>query len=388
MARLDRLMTAKVIAQLGATIGRQFSYSLLQAVAQLNERTLQEEVHRLVEAEIVYQRGVPPQSTYVFKHALIQDSAYQSLLKSTRQHYHQRIAQVLEERFPETTQTQPELLAHHYTEAGLIEQAIGYWQKAGQCAIERSAHVEAISHLRQGLALLQMLPETLERTQREVDMHIALGASLLAVQGFAAREVGETYTYARHLCQYLEDPQRLFPVLRGLWQYYHVHAEYQTAQTLGEQLLALAQHIQDFAMLVAAHRALGATLFQLGAAADALTHFRQSIALYNLQQHHVYAFQHGEDSGVICHIYAAWVLWYLGYPDQGLARSQEAVTLSQQSAHPFSLGLVLSFTAYVHQFRREEHFTQEHAEATISLAMEQEFPHSIEFSGSPLAFRG
>src|SRR5262249_50103059 len=147
MARLDRLMTGKVIAQLGATMGRQFSYALLQAVSQLNERTLHEELHRLVEAELVYQRGVPPQATYIFKHALIQDAAYESLLKSTRQQYHQRIAQVLEEQFSETAEAQPELLAHHYTEANLNEQAVSYWYQAGQSAVQRSAHVEAIAHL-------------------------------------------------------------------------------------------------------------------------------------------------------------------------------------------------------------------------------------------------
>src|SRR5205823_9475939 len=163
MARLDRLMTGKVIAQLGATLGRQFSYALLQAVAQLNDRALQEELHRLVEAEIVYQRGVPPQSTYVFKHALIQDAAYESLLKSTRQHYHQRIAQVLESQFPETAEAAPELLAYHYTEAGVTEQAVHYWHNAGQSAVQRSAHVEAISHLTKGLELLKTLPETPQR---------------------------------------------------------------------------------------------------------------------------------------------------------------------------------------------------------------------------------
>ncbi len=240
MARLDRLMTAKVIAQLGATIGRQFSYALLQAVAQLDEVVLQHELGRLVEAEIVYQRGVPPQATYAFKHALIQDAAAQSLLKSTRQHYHQRIAQVLEAQFPETAETQPELLAHHFTEAGLPEKAVHYWHKAGQRAIQRSAHVEAIAHLRQGLALLEMLPATPQRLQREVDLLIAMGASLLAVKDYAAREVGETYTYARQLCQHLEDPYQLFPVLRGLWNYYYVRVELQTARTLGEQLLDLA----------------------------------------------------------------------------------------------------------------------------------------------------
>src|SRR5256712_2979132 len=252
MSRLDRLMTGKVIAQLGATIGRQFSYALLQAVAQLNERTLQEELHRLVEAELLYQRGLPPQATYVFKHALIQDAAYQSLLKSTRQHYHQRIAQVLEEQFPETVEGQPELLAHHYTEAGLTEKAVHYWHHAGQKAIERSAHVEAIAHLRQGLALLQTLPETPQRLQRDVDMLILLGASLIATKGYTAPEVEQFYIRARQLCHHLEDPYQLFPMVRGLWNYYLVRAEYQTAHALGEQLLTLAQQSQDSAMRMAA----------------------------------------------------------------------------------------------------------------------------------------
>ena len=160
MARLDRLVSAKGIAQLAAVLGRQFAYALLHAVSQLDAMTLQRELGRLVEVEIVYQRGVPPQATYVFKHALIQDAAYESLLKSTRQHYHQRIAQVLEEQFSETAEVQPELLAHHYTEAGLLEQSVAYWYKAGQRAVERSAHREAMSHLHKGLEVLTALPDT------------------------------------------------------------------------------------------------------------------------------------------------------------------------------------------------------------------------------------
>jgi TOMM system kinase/cyclase fusion protein len=374
MARLDRLMTGKVIAQLGATIGRQFAYALLQAVAQLNDRTLHEELHRLVEAELLYQRGVPPQATYTFKHALIQDAAYESLLKSTRQQYHQRIAQVLEGQFPETVDPQPELLAHHYTEAGLIEQAVGYWQKAGQSAVQRSAHVEAIAHLRQGLTLLETLPETAERRQREVDLHITLGAALIATQGTGALEVGETYTRARQLCQHLETPHQLFPVLRGLWNYYLVRAELQTAQALGERLLTLAQQAQDPAMLVAAHAALGATLLYLGIAGTAHTHLAQGIALYDPQQHRASAFLYGLDHGVTCRRNDAWALWYLGYPDQGLTQSQAAVRLAQQIMHPFSLGFALVFAAMIHQFRREVRATQERAEATIRLATDQEFP--------------
>jgi hypothetical protein len=322
----------------------------------------------------VYQRGVPPQSTYMFKHALIQDAAYQSLLKSTRQQYHQRIAEVLEAQFPETAEAEPELLAHHYTEAGLTEKAVHYWHHAGQRASEGSAHMEAISHLTKGLALLQTFPETPERRQREVDIHISLGTSLLATKGSGAPEVEQTYLLAQHLCEHLEAPQQLFPVLRGLWNYYLVRAEYQTARALGEQLLTLAQQAQDTAMLTAAHRALGTTLMWLGAVALAHTHFTQGIALYDPPQHRTSAFLYGEDAGVICHIFAAWTLWHLGYPDQGLTRSQEAVMLAQQVVHPLSLSSALNGTAMFHQFRREGRAAQERSEALIRLATDQGFP--------------
>jgi predicted ATPase len=374
MTRLDRLVTAKAVVQYAAVIGRQFSYALLQAVSQLDDATLQRELARLVDAELVFQRGMPPQVTYIFKHALVADAAYQSLLKSTRQQYHQRIAQVLEANFPETAEAQPELLARHYTEAGHIEQAVSYWQKAGQSASERSAHVEAINHLRTGLALLQMLPETKKRTQREVDLLIGLGASLIATKGYAAPEVGETYTSARQLCEHLDNPHQLFPVLRGLWNYHLVRAEFQMAHALGEHLLTLAQQVQDSGMRIAAHRAVGTTVFDMGAVADALTHYTQGLALYDPQQHRTSAFLYGEDSGVVCHIFAAWALWSLGYPDQGLTRSQGAITLVQQSAHPFSLSFVLIVAAIFHQFRRERRAALECAEAAMSLAMEQGFP--------------
>jgi class 3 adenylate cyclase/predicted ATPase len=374
MARLDRLMTGKVIAQLGATIGRQFSYALLQAVSQLDEEMLQHELGRLVEAEIVYQRGVPPQATYIFKHALIQDAAYESLLKSTRQHYHQCIAHVLEEHFPETTVMQPELLAHHCTEAGLIEQAVGYWHKAGQRASERSAHVEGISHLTQGLELLETLPETAERLQRNVNMSIALGVSLSATKGYGAPEVEQTYIRARQLCGRLDDPHQRFSLLRGLWVYYHVCAELQTAHTLGEQLLDFAQQAHNPVMLVVARNALGATLFYLGAVAAAHTHFTQSIALYDPKQHRASTFLYGDDAGVVCRSFDAWALWYLGYPDQGRAQSHEAVTLAQHVAHPFSLSFVLSYAAVFHLFRHEVRAVQERAEAVMKIAQEHGFP--------------
>jgi predicted ATPase len=220
MARLDRLATVKALAQLGATLGREFSYELLQAVSPWDEGTVQRGLHQLVEAEFLYQQGVPLHATYRFKHALIQDTAYQSLLKSTRQQYHQRVAQVLEAQFPDIAETQPELVAHHYTEAGLGRQALPYWQQAGERATTRSAYVEAVGHLTAGLEVLAVLPDTPERTQQELGLQTALGSALMVTKGFAAPEVEHAYARARELCRQVGDTPELFTVLWGLWYFY------------------------------------------------------------------------------------------------------------------------------------------------------------------------
>ena len=375
MARLDRLVTAKAVAQYAAVIGRQFSYELLQAVSQVDEVILQHELGRLVEAEIVYHRGVPPQATYTFKHALIQDAAYQSLLRSTRQQYHQRIGQVLEEHFPETAEAQPELLAQHYTEAGLTEQAVHYWLRAGQQASKRSANLEAISHLTKGLEVLKTLPETPERIQQELKFHIALGAPLMATKGYAAAEVEQCYARAWELSQQVGESPELFPVLWGLWVFYETRAEYKTGRELGEQCLALARSIQDPALLLEAHSALGITLLWLGELALAQEHVEQGITLYNPQQHRFLATLYGFDPGVFCLSLAADVLWLLGYPNQALQRSHEALALTQELSHPLSLALALNFAAILHQFRQEGQAAQKRAEAAITLSIEQGFPY-------------
>jgi predicted ATPase len=213
MARLDRLATVREIAQIGATLGREFNYDLLEAVSSFNEEALQQGLRQLVEAELVFQSGVPPQARYLFKHALVQDTAYQSLLKSRRQQLHQQVAQVLVEQFVETVETQPELVAHHFTEAGLIAQSLPHWQKAGQRAIQRSAYVEAMSHLTKGLELLKTLPDTSERIQQELTLQITLSDAVLPVRGYASPEMGKTVTRAQELCQQLGETPQLFPVL-------------------------------------------------------------------------------------------------------------------------------------------------------------------------------
>jgi predicted ATPase len=353
MARLDRLGPAKEVAQLGATLGREFSSELIQAVSSLDEAILQRELARLVDVEILFQRGLPPQTRYVFKHALIQDTAYQSLLKSTRQKYHNQIARVLEERFPETVETQPELLAHHYTEAGLVGQAIPYWQQAGQRVTQRSAHVEAISHFTKGLELLKTLPDTPGRLQQELVLQLALGVPLRATKGIAAPEVERAYTRARELCRQIGETPQLYPVLQGLWGFYLGRAQYQTARELGEQCLTLAQRVQDPALLMPSYNALGETLRLLGEFAPARAYLEQGLTLYDPQQHRSLAFLHGVDPGVDCLSIAAFVLWYLGYPEQALKRSHEALTLAQGLSHPFSLGLALVMAGFLHQLRRE-----------------------------------
>jgi len=359
------------LAQLGATLGREFSYTLLQAVSPWDEWTLQRGLHQLVEAEFLYQRGLPPQATYLFKHALIQDAAYQSLLKSTRQQYHQRIAQVLEEHFPETAETQPELLAHHYTEANLDEQAVGYWQQAGEKAIQRSAYVEAIGHFTKGLEVLQLLPNTLERSHTELALQLALGPALRAAKGQAAPEMRHVYTRARELCQQVGDASQLFAAMRGLWGFHLTCGEFQASQALAEQLLHLAQRLGDSRRLLRAHYALGTSLFYMGELVSALAHYEQGMALYATQEHRSPATIEGQDAGISCLVYAALTLCLLGYLDQARRRSHEALSLAQELDHPFSIAFALNHTARVHQHCREVKETHAMAERLITLASER-----------------
>jgi class 3 adenylate cyclase/predicted ATPase len=373
MARLDRLATVKDVAQLGATIGRTFAYELLQAVSPLDEAALQHGLRQLVEAELVYQRGVPPQATYTFKHALIQDAAYQSLLRSTRQQYHQRLAQVLAKQFPETAETQPELLAHHYTEAGLITQAIPYWQQAGQKAVERSANVEAISHLTKGLELLKTLPDTPERRRQELDVQMAMGPALTAIKGMAAPDVEAIYQRARVLCQQVGETPQLVVVLYNLGTFYNSRGQYQAAWELGEQALRLAQRVQDPAGLASAHVLLGNTLWFLGELKAARTHMEQGIGLYNCPQPRSHDLHSATHARVFCLCRLAQILWSLGYPDQALQRSQEALTLARELSHPMTLVVARCFAGLLHQYRREGPLVLEQAEAAVVLAHEQEF---------------
>jgi TOMM system kinase/cyclase fusion protein len=373
MARLDRLATVREIAQLGAVLGREFSSELIRAVAPWDEPTLQRGLAQLVDAELIYRRGLLPRATYLFKHALIQDTAYQSLLKSQRQLYHQRIASALEDRFPESKETEPELLAHHYTEAGLHAQAVGYWQGAAQRAMQRSGHMEAISHVTKGLELLKTLPDTPARPRQELDLQTTLGLALMAAKGMAAPEVGIAYGRARELCHQVGDTPQLFQVLLGLSTFYRQRGEFQTARELGEQCLAFAEREGASMRLLEAHRALGVPLLYLGELVAARAHLEQEMALYDPQQHRSHTSHYGVDPRVSCLSTVIWALWLLGYSDQALERSREALTLAQELSHPYSLAYALQGAVRLHQFRREVRVTQERAEGLLAVSSEQGF---------------
>jgi predicted ATPase len=280
---------------------------------------------------------------------------------------------LLEEWFPDTVETQPELLAHHYTEAGLTEQAIPYWQRAGQHASDRSAHLEAVSHFTTGIELLKTLPETPECIQHALALYIALGAVLQRAKGHAAPEAEHAYTQARALCQQVGETPELGPVLFGLWRFYVVRAQLHTARELGETLLRLAQRADDPALTVIAHYALGCTWFYLGALPAAHQHLEECIARYTPDQHRVPVFRIGQDPGVTCRTYAAMTLWLLGYPEQALAPLHEALTLAHELSHPFSLAFAWCQAAFVSQWRRDVPAVHEQAEAAVALSTEQGF---------------
>src|SRR5262249_23332495 len=265
----------------------------------------------------------------------------------------------------------------HYTEAGRSEQAVDYWQRAGQRASARSAHVEAMSHLTKGLEVLTALPDTAERAQRELDLQIALGLALIATKGQAAPEVGHVYNRARELCQQAREAPQLFRVLWGLWHFHVVGAELQTVRQLSEELLTLAQHLHDPLYLLGAHWTLGGAWFCLGGFAPARAQWEQGFACYTPQQHQANTSLYGFDLGGFCLCWAPHALWHLGYPDQALAMSREAVALAQTLAHPFSLAIALNYAAMLHQFRRERSAVSERTAAAVALCAEQGFTYYL-----------
>jgi len=374
MARLDRMASNIEVAQLGATIGREFTYELASAVSSLTEQELQAELAKLVEAELLLQRGRPPRTRYTFKHALIQDAAYQSLLKKERQQFHRQIGETLEQQHPETIDSQPELLAHHFTEANVAGKAVAYWDRAGERDVGRGAHLEAVTHLTKGLELLQTLPESPDRDQLEVRMQISLGVPLQSTRGYGAPEVQEVYARARELCHKMGDSMQLFPVLYGLFRSQMLRAEYVSAEELGRQIHDLAEKSGKPVFVVAANRALGSTQFYQGKYASSMPHLEKVISIAATPEDRAEAYTYDVvDPWITSRSYRTWTLWLLGYPEQARSESLETVSTAQGVNHPFSLALALSFASWLDQFSRDVELTRETAEEALEMADEHGF---------------
>ncbi len=312
---------------------------------------------------------------YAFIHSLYQEILYERVATGWRQRLHQRIGERGEAAYGDHAREIAAELALHFERGHDYRRAVQYLQHAGENAVRRSAYVEASTHLTKGLMLLATLPDTHERTQQEVTLQVALGGILIATKGYTAPEVERIYTRARALCQQTGDTPHLFPALRGLWVCSLVRAEHQTARELGQQLLRLAQTLCDPALLVEAHQALGITLCFLGDLEAAQGHLEHGIALYDPQQYRALAFLYAQDSGVTCRAVAAWVLWFRGYPEQALARAEEALTLARQLSHSFSLGVALFYGAMVRRYcDRQGQAASQWAEETVTLSTAQGFP--------------
>jgi predicted ATPase len=371
MARLDRLGPVKEVAQIGAAIGREFSHELLGAISDLGEGRLGAALNQLAEAELVFRRGLPPDATYTFKHALVRDAAYESLLRGKRRQLHARIAHVLKERFPDTVATRPELLARHFTEAGLTATAVGHWLRAGQHAAERSANTEAIGHLQKGLALLDGLPAGQERDPQELALLTALGPLLMASHGRATPEVERLYARARGLAATSGRPADLFPAVWGWWLFSHARGDHDTAATIVTELLLLAEGEPELELQ--AQHAAWATRMTAGDLLGARDATGAGLRLYRREVHGRHALVYGgHDPGVCGLSHAAHVLWMLGYPDQAAVRGEEALALARELGHTPSLAHALWFVGELRLYGRDAAGTAEIAAALDALTAEQD----------------
>jgi tetratricopeptide (TPR) repeat protein len=373
-ARLDRLGPAKSTAQLAATIGREFSYDLLACISPLPDETLRSHLRKLVEDELIFQRGMFPKTVYSFKHSLIQEAAYESLLKKVRREAHAHIVSALKESFPELAAAQPEVLAHHAEHAGLVAESVQCLVQAGQQALQRSGLRESISYLSHALQLLAHLPLPEERLQLEIAVRTTLGIPLMFSKGYGAPEVEENYARALTIDRDLGGKQPL-SVLWGLWIFHHVRGHYQAAYGISEQLLMLAREQSDSNVAVCAHLAHGSTSLLLGKFADARKHLERTIELYEPNVHGFHAHLFGQDPSMFSHAMLSWTLWFLGYPDQARAAAEASLQVARRAMHPNTLGFALSLKAALHQLCGDARVVLEHTEELLKLCNEQGLGH-------------
>jgi class 3 adenylate cyclase/predicted ATPase len=374
MARLDRLASVRLVAQIGAAIGREFSYPLLRAISRLSEGELDAALARLVASELVFRRGTPPDAVYTFKHALVQDAAHGSLLRSSRQQLHARIGDVLETHFPELMDSQPELLAQHCAEAGLVEKSIAYWGRAGRRSAARSAMAEAVAQLQKGLDQLALLPDTSKRQRQELKFCSALGAVLFAVKGQAAPETGRAYARARELWVQLGSPLEFLQAPYGESRYHVFRGELDLALRLDESLLRLSRQRNDSAGLVLGHFSSGRNLMFAGRFVGSRSHLEEVLALHDPISdgsliHQIGIYPHVNSQGLL-----GIVLFCLGFPDQALARSSAAIAEARRLAHLPSLAVSLTNGTTVLSLVGDNPALDEWADQVVAVTTEQGFP--------------
>jgi class 3 adenylate cyclase/predicted ATPase len=373
MARLDRLVSVRQVAQVGAALGRQFSYELLHAAAGIPERQLSDALEQLVNAELLYRRGVPPNAQYTFKHALVQDVAYASLLRANRQQLHARIAKAYETRFPEVVDAQPELVAHHLTEAGLSEVAIEYWQRAGDVAMARSGHAEAIHHFSVALDLLSKL-EKADRAAKELELRVKLGPVLMMVKGPGSPEVEAIYRRAVAL-EANDDSSTRFKALWGLYYHSMTSGHLNEAAAHADELLGLAQRLGADDLVLEGHHAKWATSLWCGHLAVADEHSQKGISRYDCTRHHALAFTFsGHDPGVCAHGVRAINMALSGFPQKAVKLAAEAVTLARSLSHPYSLANAMWHSAIVLQIGRQRQSCRDLSSELLEVSQERDFP--------------
>ncbi len=378
MARLDRLGPAKEVAQIGATIGREFSHGLLAAVVRKPEAELGSALDRLIAAGLLFRQGVPPHATYLFKHALVQDAAYGTLLREPRRALHARIAETLESEFAEIAENQPELLARHFTEAKLIEKAASLWGKAGQRSLARSALVEAVEQLARAVDQIATLPATPALRRVQINLQVALITPLLHVKGYAAPETKAAVERARLLIEQaralgepVEDPLLLFSVLYGFWVANYVAFNGDVMRNLAAQFLTLAEKQGTVAPLLVAHRLMGTSLLHTGDIAEGRTHYSQALALYDPSEHRPLATRFGSDARVTALSFRSWALWVLGYPEAALADAYLSLKDARELGQAVSLMVALSVSGLTHIFCGNYVEASEQSDEVVPLAGEK-----------------
>ena len=380
LARLDRFAPTREVVQIGAALGRQFSHELISAVAEMPQQRLDEALAQLLSAELIFRHGMPPDAEYTFKHALVQDTAYGTLLRSRRQQLHARIASILENQFPEIVETHPEMLGQHFGKGGFEAKAIAYFTAAGERAVKRGTNAEVVRHFRRALELLKGQPTTAERSKAELKVLEKLGPALLATRGFGAPDVERTYLRARDLCEQLGEPVELFKALWGLWLNTVGRERFEAARSIAEELFTVAHRVDDRALLLEAHHAMCTTTLWVGDPKTTRNHAEQGMRLYQREQHQSLAFLFGgHDPGVCCCMHAATALWFLGYPDSARERSRKGLAMAREVSQIGTVLNELRFEGMINQLCGDVVTVREVAELMTSLSTEHGFPQWLVF---------